>query len=88
MELDTTILWTEEPCNYLACALAHGTCRSCGRGAERAVAMQGSWHSRPFFPDYQYLLVCSHRSLENTRKVGLNVIRLWPLYLQACLQQE
>lgn len=25
----------------------------------------------PFFPDYQYLLVCSHQSLGNTEEAGM-----------------
>lgn len=47
------------------------------------MAVPGSWHSCPFFPGHQYLLVCSHRSLENTQEAGLNVIRLQLCYLQA-----
>lgn len=40
------------------------------------------------FPDYQYLLVCSQRSLETTQETGVNVVRLQQRFLQAGLQQE
>lgn len=42
-------LWIEELCNCLVRALAWDL-GSCRRGAEGAVATQGSWHSCHFFP--------------------------------------
>lgn len=51
-------------------------------------ATQGSQHSCHFFPRYQCLSVCSHRSLENPQEAGLSAIRLQLFSLQGCLQQE
>lgn len=86
-ELDTTILWTEELCNYLVCALA----RDLGFLQERSRGLCGHAGQQALLPFLSQLSVFTGLFPQIFGKYmgsGVNVIRLQPLYLQAYLQQE
>ena len=84
-ELDTTILWTEELCNYLV----HALVRDLGVLWETSRGRCGHAGQLTLLPFLSWLSVFSGLFPQIFGKyTGVNVIRLQPLYLQACLQQE